>query len=145
MSQENVEPRGVVRSRGNLALARQAYEAWNRGDLEWLLDHMTANFEFWPGLGFSDMDEVYRGKAGWRRFAETWREAWEDITVRVDRIEEVRDRIVSLLTFDGRGRASGVVVSLRVGQVATVRGGKLAKLVSTASWDEALEAAGLSE
>jgi ketosteroid isomerase-like protein len=65
MSQENVE------------LAHQAYEAWNRGDLGWHLNHMTDDFEFWPGLGFSDMDGVYRGKAGWRRFAQTWREAWE--------------------------------------------------------------------
>jgi ketosteroid isomerase-like protein len=133
MSQENVE------------LARQAYEAWNRGDLDWLLNHMTEDFEFWPGLGFSDMDDVYRGKAGWRRFAETWREAWEEITVRVERIEEVDDRIVALLTFDARGRGSGVEVSLQVGQVATVREGKVAKLVSAPSWGEALEAAGLSE
>jgi ketosteroid isomerase-like protein len=133
MSEETVE------------LARQAYAAWNRGDLNWHLNHMTDDFEFWPGLAFSDINEVYRGKAGWRRFAETWREAWEDITVRVDRIEEVDDHIVALLTFDARGRGSGVEVSLQLGQVATVREGKVAKLVSTPSWDEALEAAGLSE
>jgi ketosteroid isomerase-like protein len=133
MSQENVE------------LARQAYEAWNRGDLDWLLNHMTEDFEFWPGLGFSDMDDVYRGKAGWRRFAETWREAWEEITVRVERIEEVDDRIVALLTFDARGRGSGVQVSLQVGQVATVREGMVAKLVSAPGWNEALEAARLRE
>ena len=126
-------------------LTRQAYEAWNEGDLDWMLDHMTEDFEFQPGLGFSDLDAVIRGKEGWRRFAETWREAWEDITVRVERIEELDDRVVALLTFDGRGRGSGVEVSLRVGHVATVRDGRLSKLVSNASWDEALEAVGLSE
>ena len=130
-------------SEENLELARQAYAAWNRGDLDWHLNHMTADFEFWPGLGFSDMDDVYRGKAGWRRFAARWRDAWEDITVRVERIEEVDDRIVALLTFDAKGRGSGVEVSLQVGQVATVRDGKVAKLVSAPSWDEALKAAGL--
>src|SRR4051794_41332901 len=109
-------------SKENVELARQAYEAWNSGDLEWFLDHMTEDFEFRPGLGFSDLSAVYRGKEGWRRFAETWREAWEDITVRVERIEEVDDRIVALLTFDGKGRGSGVEVSIRVGQVATVAG-----------------------
>jgi len=126
-------------------LTRQAYEAWNEGDLDWMLDHMTEDFEFQPGLGFSDLDAVIRGKEGWRRFAETWREAWEDITVRVERIEELDDRVVALLTFDGRGRGSGVEVSLRVGHVATVRDGRLWKLVSNASWDEALEAVGLLE
>ena len=133
MSQENVD------------LARQAYEAWNRGQLEWLLDYMTEDFEFRPGLGFSDIEAVICGKEGWKRFAETWREAWEDITVRVDRIEDQDDRIVALLTFDGRGRGSGVEVSVRVGHVATVTEGRVSKLVSITGWEEALEAVRLSE
>jgi ketosteroid isomerase-like protein len=133
MSQENVE------------VARQAYEAWNRGDLGWLLDHMTEDFEFQTGLGFADLDAVYRGKEGWRRFAQTWQEAWEHITVRVERIEDLDDGIVALLTFDGRGRGSGVEVSVRVGHVATVTEGRMSKLVSIAGWEEALEAVGLRE
>src|SRR5215216_3692028 len=132
-------------SQENVALARQAYEAWNRGDLDWFLDHMTEDFEFRPGLGFSDLEAVYRGKQGWRRFAETWREAWEDITVRVERIEDLDDRILALLTFDGKGRGSGVEVSVRVGHVATVTDARVSKLVSIGGWEEALEAAGLSE
>ena len=106
---------------------------------------MTEDFEFQPGLGFSDLNAAIRGREGWRRFAATWREAWEGITVKVERIEDLDDRIVALLTFDGRGRGSGVEVSLRVGHVATVREGRVAKLVSVASWEEALEAVGLSE
>jgi ketosteroid isomerase-like protein len=133
MSQENVE------------VARQAYEAWNRGDLGWLLDHMTEDFEFQTGLGFADLDAVYRGKEGWRRFAQTWQEAWEHITVRVERIEDLDDGIVALLTFDGTGRGSGVEVSVRVGHVATVMEGRMSKLVSIAGWEEALEAVGLRE
>ena len=132
-------------SEANVDLTRQAYATWNTGDLEWLLDHITDDFEFQPGLGFSGLNTVIRGKEGWRQFAETWREAWEDITVKVERIEDLGDRIVALLTFDGRGRGSGVEVSLRVGHVATVREGRLSKLVSIASWDEALEAVGLRE
>ena len=132
-------------SEANVDLTRQAYATWNTGDLEWLLDHMTDDFEFQPGLGFSGFNTVIRGQEGWRQFAETWREAWEDITVKVERIEDLGDRIVALLTFDGRGRGSGVEVSLRVGHVATVREGRLSKLVSIASWDETLEAVGLRE
>ena len=133
MSQENVE------------LARQAYEAWNSGDLGWMLNHMTEDFEFQAGLGFSDLQSVYHGKEGWRRFAETWREAWEDITVRVERIEDLDDRLVALLTFYGKGRGSGVEVSIHVGQVATVEEGRVSKMVTFPDWDKALEAAGLSE
>ena len=59
MSQENVE------------LTRQAYEAWNDGDLDWMLDHMTDDFEFRPGLGFSDLNAVSAARmagGGSRRF-----------------------------------------------------------------------------
>jgi ketosteroid isomerase-like protein len=55
MSQEDVE------------LTRKAYAAWNDDDLEWLLDHLTDDFEFQPGLGFSDLNAVIRGREGWRR------------------------------------------------------------------------------
>jgi hypothetical protein len=65
--------------------------------------------------------------------------------VRVERIEDLDGRIVALLTFDGRGRESGLEVSLRVGHLATIREGRLSELVSIAGWDETLEAAGLSE
>ena len=105
---------------------------------------MTEDFEFRPGLGFSHIDAVVRGKDGWRRFAEMWSRR-EDITVSVERIEDLDDRIVALLTFDGRGRGSGVEVSIHVGHVATVREGQVSTLTSIAGWDEALEATGLSE
>jgi len=132
-------------SQQNVDLAWQAYDAWNRGDLEWFLDHMTSDFEFRPGLGFPGVSAVYRGTEGWTRFSNTWREAWEDVTVSVERIEDVDDRIVALLTFVGKGRGSGVEVSLLVGQWATVSNRRISKLVSIPDWDEALEAVGLSE
>ena len=73
-----------------------------------------------------------------------WREAWEDVTVSVERIEEVEDGIVALLTFVGKGRGSGVEVSLRVGQVATVSNRGFETRVHP-GLDEALEAVGLTE
>jgi ketosteroid isomerase-like protein len=56
MSQENVE------------LVRQVYEAWNRGDLEWLLNHTTPDFEFRTVRLFPDLEPVYRGHEGFRHF-----------------------------------------------------------------------------
>jgi ketosteroid isomerase-like protein len=132
-------------SQENVELTRLAYEAWNNRDLDWMLDHMTEDFEFRPGLGFADIDPIIRGKDGWRRFSEMWHEAWEEITVRVERIEDLDDRILALLTFEGRGRGSGVEVSIRVGQLATLRAGRVSKLTSITGWDEALEAVGLRE
>ena len=75
MSQENVD------------VAWQAYDAWNRGDLEWFVDHMTEDFQFRPGLGFPGisrrlprrgrLDAVFqhlaRGVGG--RHGQTWSES----------------------------------------------------------------------
>jgi ketosteroid isomerase-like protein len=133
MSQENVE------------LARQAYEALNRTDLEWWLDHITEDFEFHPRLGFADMASVFRGKEGCSRFVQMWEEAWEHSTVRVERIEELDDGIVALVTLEGTGRGSGVEVSVRMAHVATITEGRVSKVVSYGSWAEALEAVGLRE
>jgi ketosteroid isomerase-like protein len=85
-------------SQENVELTRLAYEAWNNGDLDWMLDHMTEDFEFRPGLGFADIDPIIRGKDGWRRFSEMWHEAWEEITVRVERLAPLRAGQVSKLT-----------------------------------------------
>jgi hypothetical protein len=45
----------------------------------------------------------------------------------------------------GHGRSSGAPVELHFGQTWTVKNGKLVRLRSFRSFDEALEAAGLSE
>ncbi len=29
-----------------MELVRQTYEAWNRGDLDWVLDHITPDYEW---------------------------------------------------------------------------------------------------
>jgi ketosteroid isomerase-like protein len=58
MSQENVE------------IARQLYEAWNRSDLEWLLNHTTPAFEFRTVQLFPDIEPVYRGHEAMSRGSE---------------------------------------------------------------------------
>jgi SnoaL-like domain len=65
MSEENVE------------LVRQAYEAWNRGDLEWLLDHLDPDGEFRTEQRFPDTEAIYRGREGFTQFWNTFRDPWE--------------------------------------------------------------------
>jgi ketosteroid isomerase-like protein len=102
MSEENVE------------LVRQGYEAWNRGDLEWLLDHSTADSEFRTAQLFPDTDAVYRGQQRFREFWNTFREPWETFLIEVERLEPIGDdRVLALLWFHGIGR-QGVEVTLEV-------------------------------
>jgi ketosteroid isomerase-like protein len=113
-------------SKENLELARQGYEAWNRGDADWLMEHMTEDVEVEPLRGVGDFDKVYSGHEGWKRFWEGWREAWSTIEIRVEHMEDMGDQgALALLTFEGVGRGSGAEVSMTVSHWLTFREGRV--------------------
>jgi ketosteroid isomerase-like protein len=131
-------------SKENVEVVRTAYEAWNRGDLHWTLDHVTPDFEFRTTHLFPDTEDVYWGREGMKRFWKTFRGPWETLLIEVERIEPIDDRVLALLQFHGRGR-NGLEVTLEYAHLFTVENGMVALIVGFASWQEALEAAGLSE
>ena len=63
-------------SERNVELVRQAYEAWNRDDLQWILDHVAPDFEFTTSHLFPDTEDVYRGREGLKRFWNTFQGPW---------------------------------------------------------------------
>jgi hypothetical protein len=66
----------------------------------------------------------------------------------LEEIEEARELgelVVTRTWVTGRGRGSGLVLDMRIGQIWTFRGGKVIRYESRPSWEEALEAVGLSE
>ena len=132
-------------SEENVGLMRQVYEAWNRGDLEWLLDHIAPDGEFLTAQVFPDTEAAYRGPEGFREFWITFREPWTSVLIEVERIEAIGDdQVLALIRFHGSGR-QGVEVSLKWGALMTVEGGMMTRLTNFADWQGALEAAGLSE
>ncbi|MDP9188111.1 MAG: nuclear transport factor 2 family protein [Actinomycetota bacterium] len=133
MSEENVE------------LVRQVYEAWNRGDLQWMLDRVTPDFEFRTTHLFPDTDDIYQGREGLKRFWNTFQGPWEILLIEVERIEPIGgDRVLALFQFHGRGR-DGLEVTLEYAHLFTFENGMAALLVGFANWQEALEAVGLRE
>lgn len=115
-------------SRQNLEVVERGYAAWNRRDLAGILEVISSDFEFWPLPGFLDVEEVYRRRDGWRRFFETWWEAWTVQDITIDRIEDLGDRVLALVSFDGVGRSSGVKVNLPVGHLWSLRDGLIVRL-----------------
>ena len=129
----------------NVELVRQSYEAWNRGDLEWVLDHITPDYEWRTAQLFPDTEAVYSGREGFRQFWNTFREPWETLLIEVERIEPIGDdRVLALLRFHGRGR-EGVEVTLEYANLVTIENGMGSLNVGFADWQSALEAAGLRE
>jgi ketosteroid isomerase-like protein len=129
----------------NVELVRQGYEAWNRGDLEWLLDHTTSASEFRTAQLFPDTEAAYWGEEGFRQFWNMFREPWETFVIEVERLEPIsEDQVLALLWFHGIGRQA-VEVTLKFANLVTLEEGMVSRLVGFAEWEEALEAAGLRE
>jgi SnoaL-like domain len=113
----------------------------------------SEDWRWWPGdqgamlsdgTSFPDLEPVYRGREGFTRFWNTFREAWESVLVEAERIEPMEDgRVVVLFRFRGRGR-DGVEVTLEYGQLFTLEDGMVRRVVGFAD-SQALEAAGLEE
>jgi ketosteroid isomerase-like protein len=133
MSQENVE------------MARHAYEAFSRGDLEGMVADFPPEFEYVTAGTIPGAGGMYRGPEGYRRFVESWWDAFDELAVEVHELIEAGDRVLASLELRGRGKQSGVETSWDIWQVWTARDGKVVRGQGFASREEALEAAGLSE
>ena len=132
MSQENVE------------IARAGYKAFNRGDIDGLLDLCAPDIE-WRDFAAIDSETV-TGKAAIRAYFETVMEAWEEIRREPQEIIDLGgDRVLVVAHLTGRGKGSGIEVDARGADLLTFGGGRLVCWMAYADRAEALEAVGLSE
>jgi ketosteroid isomerase-like protein len=128
MSQENVD------------LVRDAIEAFNRVDLEWLLERIEENFVLDWTRSMSPLSGIYRGPDG---VAEFIREQWNTFEEFAIEPLEFIDRgrhVVVPNTLRARGR-DGIQVSVNNAHVYTVENGRPSGVVMYQQLDEALAAA----
>lgn len=93
---------------------------------------------------FPDLDPVYRGHEGVRRFAALFIAPWEELSLNAERFFDLGERVLTLSRFEARGR-DGIEVNLEMAHVWTLRGGLVVRMDAYADRGEALEAAGLDE
>jgi ketosteroid isomerase-like protein len=132
MSQENVE------------LVGRAYAAWNEPDLEAMLAILHPDFEYVTSGLFPGLAPVYRGHQGWTDYWLEFRRTWEKLRIEVNELRDLGDQVLTLFTFEGRGRA-GLEAQRRFGNVWTIRDGLVLRLQGYESWEDTLEAVGLGE
>jgi ketosteroid isomerase-like protein len=132
MSQENVEK------------VQEGYSAWNRSDMDGMLALLHPDIEYVTSGVFPDLDKVYRGRDGWKRFVREFLVPWESVKIAVEGVRESGDKVVALLRFEARGR-DGMEVSRPFANVWWFRDGLAVRLQAYSTPAEALEAAGLSE
>jgi len=134
MSQENVE------------VVRCVYELWNRGDLDAAVE-MLDRHVVWNAYAHLPDSRTRHGAGEVQQWAGEFAEAWGEIQVQIERLEEVGDNIVlALVRMTGRGRGSGAAVESGVdGHVWTVRDGTVTAVRMYQGAQDALEAVGLRE
>jgi ketosteroid isomerase-like protein len=136
MSQQDVE---IVR-RVHDALARRD----NRTVLALYHPEIEMEFSRSPFADFMQEGRVQRHE-GVRSAFRDWYDAWEGVETDVEELIDAGQQVISVFTYRGRGRASGVEVEWkRMAGVWTIREGKVVGVVWLRTRDEALEAAGLA-
>jgi ketosteroid isomerase-like protein len=125
----------------HLDIARSAVAAFNRRDVAALVELTTDDFEWvtWTG---TVQPRVYRGPDG---LAEYFRDAdvWYVLNLEVHEYREFGNRVVVVGTFHMRGGGSGAEVHQPYYSAFHMGEGKLARVLTFRTEDEALEAAGL--
>jgi ketosteroid isomerase-like protein len=134
MSEENVE------------LVRQVVLAFNRRDLAALTQRFDSDVEWTPGGPAAVERPVYRGldevSDG---FATTW-ETWERFDLEESEVRALGDSLLWLGRARLRGSdASHIELDQEFAVHFLVRGEKIVRFRGFPGWQDALEAAGLSE
>ena len=113
-------------SQENVAVVCRLYELWNRGDLNAAVEMLDQDV-VWKGYVHLPDSRPRHGVVEVQQWADEFAEAWGEIQVQIERVEDVGDDLVlALVRMTGRGRGSGAAVESGVdGHVWTVRDGKV--------------------
>ena len=135
MSQENVE-----------AFKRGA-AAYNRGDIDTMLEELDPEIEWHPALQVLLGGEatVYRGHQGVRDFIRDTGEAFTELQAEQSEFRDLGEQVVAIGHFGGRGRESGVRIETPMVWLVEFKNGKAVRAREYLDPAEALKAAGLSE
>jgi ketosteroid isomerase-like protein len=132
-------------SQENVEIVRDAFQTFGAEGIDAALSYFSADFVWYPTDKWLEGD-AYRGHDGMRRLEAAFSENFDDFRYEVRHIREAQDRVVALVDMIGRIKPSLVEVSQRLGFVVSGFGdGTFREVRAFPSWQEALEAVGLSE
>jgi ketosteroid isomerase-like protein len=130
-------------SQATLELARNAVAAFNRRDVPALVEMTTDDFQWvtWTGTVEST---VYQGAEGLATYFQD-ADVWEVLDLDAQEFRDLGDKVLVVGMFHLRGGGSGAEVRAPYYSAFFVSEGKLARVLSFRTEDEALAAVGLRE
>lgn len=132
MSQENVEE------------VKRLIAGFNGRDPDTFASHTTSDFEWITSMAAVE-GEVFMGRDGIDTYFGRMEDAWDEFLTIADQYRDLGDRVLLQGRLDGRGRISGVPLSVPLDILFDLRDGKICRMHSFLARDEALRAAGLAE
>ena len=132
-------------SQENVALAQEAIDALNRGDLDSFVDYLNPDV-VWEALeGVTGIGELYRGRSGAQEWIEAmWKNAEDGVHVEIEQIADLGDDRVFIAVFlTARRRGSGEPFEYRTWQIVWFADGLIARRQVFWTRAEALKTAGL--
>ena len=132
-------------SEDNVEVVRQVVQAFNRRDLPAMTERFDPDIEWTPGGPAAVERGVYRGREEVSNgFADTW-EAWEVFALVEEEVRDLDEAILWLGRTRLRGGASHVELDEEFAILFELRGDRIVLMRGFVGWQQALEAAGLSE
>jgi ketosteroid isomerase-like protein len=130
-------------SRTNVETVQRCYQLWENRDWPAIPEIFDPEVEIDLSRNVFNPD-VYRGHAGVERYVSAVEEVWEHFRVAPTEFIDTGDHVVTGVTIHGKGRGSGVDVTMQLFNIWSFRGPKVVRVVGGyRDRSEALEAAGV--
>jgi ketosteroid isomerase-like protein len=133
-------------SQENMEAFKRALDAYNRRDVEALLEELDPEVEWHSVLlvRLGGEATVYRGPEGVREMLRDFYDVFDENHAEYSEIRDLGDRVVGIGRVRTRGKGSGVEAESPTGSVSDIKNGKAIRVWTYLDPKEALEAAGVS-
>jgi ketosteroid isomerase-like protein len=134
-------------SRENVEAYKRGFEAFNRRDIDAMLEGFDPEIEWHTATDLPD-STVFRGHDGVATFLQEWFSLFEDLHADAEEFIDLGDSLVVSLVVHGRvpgSQESDQEMTLARAHLSKLHEGKIVEIREYLTLEQALEAAGLSE
>jgi ketosteroid isomerase-like protein len=101
-------------------LARAGFEAFNRGDVDAVLELLSPDVEV-HSTAETGEEGTYHGRDGYLAWTSIWLDAWRDFRIELAEVEEVdQHNLLVISRQKGEGKGSGLEVTQTVVYLFTI-------------------------
>jgi ketosteroid isomerase-like protein len=88
-------------SQENVEVVKRAFDAFDRRDVDGLVDLTTAHVEWLPGMPGIVAGDSFRGREGVEQYFEGLAETWVEYRASVEELRDLGDRVLALGRLEG--------------------------------------------